>query len=46
MGEISPSHIASSTAVTFRVLTPWKYISAQATSKARSLRCHLANIDG
>jgi hypothetical protein len=39
----SPSHIASRTSRTLRVLTPWKYISAHATSSARSLRCHLPN---
>ena len=36
----------SSTCCTRRIETPWKYISAQATSSARSLRCQRANIDG
>lgn len=43
---ISPSHMAPRTSATLRVLTPWKYISAQATSSARSLRCHRPNSDG
>jgi hypothetical protein len=41
MALISPWHIASSTVRTLRVLTPWKYISEQATNSARSLRSHL-----
>ena len=46
IADTSPSHMAPSTSRTFRVLTPWKYISEHATSNARSLRCHRANIDG
>jgi hypothetical protein len=43
---MSNPHISSSTFCTLRVLTPWKYISPQATNSARSLRCQRANMLG
>jgi hypothetical protein len=44
--DSSKPPIFSSIRFTLRVETPMKYISAQATNSARSLRCHFANSIG